>query len=110
MLPALCCNFQLWAAENNSHVFTAPITSQAYIDNLKATGQVENAVISDLSTGEAWTGGLAVTAEEAWAISALRPPNRCASSLSTPSQSTPKILVLILLLPRMADYIKEVGY
>mgnify|MGYP003961349017 CR=1 FL=1 len=40
----------------------------AYIDNLKATGQVENAVISDLNTGEAWTAGLAVTADEAWAI------------------------------------------
>jgi hypothetical protein len=40
---------------------------QAYIDNLKATGQCEDGVICGLD-GTAWTGGLALTAEEGAAI------------------------------------------
>ena len=49
---------------------------QAYIDNLKATGQCEDGVICGLD-GTAWTGGLALTAEEGAALGAqssrLRP-------------------------------------
>jgi hypothetical protein len=41
--------------------------AQAYIDNLKATGQCEDGCIIGLDGG-AWTGGLAVTAEEGAAI------------------------------------------
>jgi len=40
---------------------------QAYVDNLKATGQCEDGCIIGLD-GTAWTGGLAVTAEEGAAI------------------------------------------
>eukprot|EP01045_Picozoa_sp_COSAG04_P005175 COSAG04_NODE_235_length_19140_cov_47.925109_12_plen_98_part_00 len=49
---------------------------QAYIDNLKATGQCEDGVICGLD-GTAWTGGLALSAEEGAALGAqssrLRP-------------------------------------
>ena len=41
--------------------------AQAYVDNLKATGQCEDGCIIGLD-GTAWTGGLAVTAEEGAAI------------------------------------------
>ena len=44
-----------------------PVFVQAYIDNLKATGQCEDGVICGLD-GTAWTGGLALTAEEGAAI------------------------------------------
>ena len=43
--------------------------AQAYIDNLKATGQCEDGVICGLD-GTAWTGGLALSAEEGAAIGA----------------------------------------
>ena len=43
--------------------------AQAYIDNLKATGQCEDGCIIGLD-GTAWTGGLAVSAEEGAAIGA----------------------------------------
>ena len=49
--------------------------AQAYIDNLKATGQCEDGVICGLD-GTAWTGGLALTAEEGAALGALLPPRR----------------------------------
>ena len=42
-------------------------SAQAYIDNLKATGQCEDGVICGLD-GTAWTGGLALSAEEGAAI------------------------------------------
>ena len=45
--------------------------AQAYIDNLKATGQCEDGVICGLD-GTAWTGGLALTAEEGAALGAQR--------------------------------------
>ena len=41
--------------------------AQAYVDNLKATGQCEDGCIIGLD-GTAWTGGLAITAEEGAAI------------------------------------------
>ena len=41
--------------------------AQAYVDNLKATGQVEDGCIIGLD-GSAWTGGLAITPEEGAAI------------------------------------------
>ena len=50
-------------------ILTIAARLQAYIDNLKATGQVENGCICGLD-GTAWTGGLAVTAEEGAAIGA----------------------------------------
>ena len=57
--------------------------AQAYIDNLKATGQCEDGVICGLD-GTAWTGGLALTAEEgaalggrAQACSELLGPSSC---------------------------------
>ena len=43
------------------------VVEQAYIDNLKATGQVEDGVMCGLD-GTAWTGGLALTDEEGAAL------------------------------------------
>eukprot|EP01043_Picozoa_sp_COSAG02_P030367 COSAG02_NODE_1934_length_10318_cov_74.374009_8_plen_176_part_00 len=51
-------------ALNRGHTARA---AQAYVDNLKATGQCEDGCIIGLD-GTAWTGGLAVTAEEGAAI------------------------------------------
>ena len=49
---------------------------QAYIDNLKATGQIEDGCILGLD-GTAWTGGLAVTAEEGAAVGACSRRQKC---------------------------------
>ena len=49
-----------------THRARAPAV-QAYVDNLKATGQCEDGCIIGLD-GTAWTGGLAITAEEGAAI------------------------------------------
>ena len=95
MLPALCTSHLQVSAAGYGKQPTARCSnhtsSQAYIDNLKATGQVENAVISDLATGEAWTGGLAVTADEAWAISTSSPQTAALYlSPNTPPNRPPK--------------------
>eukprot|EP01046_Picozoa_sp_COSAG06_P017365 COSAG06_NODE_1177_length_10397_cov_13.052821_5_plen_347_part_00 len=63
--------------------------AQAYIDNLKATGQVEDGCIVGLD-GTAWTGGLAVTAEEGAAMGA--------SALNLHARAYAQQISLVLLL------------
>ena len=50
---------------------------QAYIDNLKATGQVESGCIIGLEDGAWWAGNdMEITADEGWAIGESFEPSR----------------------------------
>ena len=53
------------------------VDMQAYIDNLKATGQVESGCIIGLEDGAWWAGNdMEITADEGWAIGESFEPSR----------------------------------